>query len=313
MVPFVAQRPEQVLQYAAMVQWTNAERLWQGQSMLVESHQQGAFAAGMGFRVPIGIGVSLMPLSHPYQAAVQARSLAMSTGHPVIAGFGPGPTVFQRSMLGRPYRSQLTAVREYVQIVRGLLDGDTVDVSGEYFCFQGGLYDFPAPRVDVGLGVLRPGMARLAGEVADVAITWLTPASYLRDVIVPALREGAAAAGRPVPKVTAMVPLALRRADREAGEIALAGNAMHLKFPHYTDMLRRAGILIEGVDPAADARALVEGGAFLSGDLDGLVKRLRAYADADVDEIVLNVTGVLNLFGPQAALNEVKTILKAVA
>lgn len=51
MVPFVAQRPEQVLQYAAMVQWTNAERLWQGQSMLVESHQQGAFAAGMGFRV----------------------------------------------------------------------------------------------------------------------------------------------------------------------------------------------------------------------------------------------------------------------
>lgn len=98
--------------------WSNASRLWQGQSVMIEPHQGFVAAAGGGFRVPTGLGVTLMPLRHPYEAALQARSPAMATGQPVIAGFGPGGRLLQRW-----------------------------------------------------LGVLRPGMAGLAGEVADVAVT----------------------------------------------------------------------------------------------------------------------------------------------
>ncbi len=313
LVPYVPRRPEQVLQYAGMVQWSRAKRLWQGQSMLVESHQQFAFAAGVGFRVPMGVGVTLMPLRHPYEAATQARSVAMSTGQPFVAGFGPGATQFQQNLLGRPYRSQLGAVREYVSIVRQLLDGKTVSTTGEYFSCEGRLAPFPAPRVDVGLGVLRPGMARLAGEVADVVITWLTPAAYLRDTVLPAIRAGAEAAGRQMPRLTAMVPLALQRTDRQPAELALASNGTHIRLPHYIDMLGRSGIVIRGEDQMADAKALVAGSAFLSGDRDELVKQLREYEDVGVDEIVLNMAGVCNLLGPQEALNDFKTILEAVA
>ncbi|MBB6551248.1 hypothetical protein HD593_006043 [Nonomuraea rubra] len=39
--------------------------------------------------------------------------------------------------------------------------------------------------------MLRPGMARAAGTRADAAITWLTPPSYVRDVLAPALRPPA--------------------------------------------------------------------------------------------------------------------------
>ncbi|MEV5238100.1 LLM class flavin-dependent oxidoreductase [Streptomyces cinnamoneus] len=313
LMPFLPRRPEQVLPYAAMVHWTHAERLWQGQALMVEPHQGFAYAAGAGFRVPVGLGVTLMPLRHPYEAALQARSVALTTGHPVVAGFGPGARPFQQSLLGAPYRSPLTLAREYLTAVRGLLDGKTVESQGEYVAGHMTLPPFPAPKVEVGLGVLRPGMARLAGEVADRAITWLTPASYLRDTVVPAMTEGAATAGRTRPRLTAMVPLALARPGRDAAELALASNGAHMKGPHYIDMLRRSGIDVTGTDEKANAEALVAGGAFLYGDRDELAVQLKAYEEAGVDEIVLNVTGVCNAQGPQAAMDELKTLLAALA
>jgi alkanesulfonate monooxygenase SsuD/methylene tetrahydromethanopterin reductase-like flavin-dependent oxidoreductase (luciferase family) len=313
LLPFLPRRPEQILPYAGLVHWSNASRLWQGQSVMIEPHQGFVAAAGAGFRVPTGLGVTLMPLRHPYEAALQARSLAMATGQPVTAGFGPGGRPLQRSLLGEPYRSPLTAAREYLSIVRGLLAGDGVDVRGEYFSCRAEMPRYPAPKVEIGLGVLRPGMARLAGEVADVAVTWLTPAHYLRDTVLPAMREGAGGKGRRTPRLTAIVPLALARPDREPAELALASNAAHLQGAHYIDMLRRSGTDVAGDDPAANAKALVDGGAFLSGDPDELVAKLGAFRDAGVDEVVLNLTGVCNLYGPQAALDETKRILAALA
>ncbi|MEV1171264.1 LLM class flavin-dependent oxidoreductase [Nonomuraea sp. NPDC049784] len=311
LVPFVTRRPEQILPYAALVSLSRAHALWQGQSTLIEPHQGFAYAAGAGFRCPVGFGVTLMPLRHPYEAALQARSVAMTTGHPVVAGFGPGPAIFQENMLGRPYPSQLTAIREYVTVVRGLLGGGAVDFRGEYFGYRGMLPPAVSPKVEIGLGVLRRGMARLAGEVADVAVTWLTPAAWLADTIVPALREGAEAAGRDMPRVAAMVPVALRRPDRTPAEQALASNAMHLRGPHYIDMLRKAGLAVTGQNTAADAAALVEGGAFVSGDLEQVLTGLKEFEQAGADEIILNLTGVYNLQGPDETTNELKSLLGA--
>ena len=314
LIPFVPRRPEQVLPYAALVQWTHAQRLWQGQSLLVDPGQGFAHAAGSGFRVPTGIGVSLMPLQHPYAAALQARSLSLTTGQPVLAGFGPGAPAFQRHLLGAPYASPLTAVREYLGTVRGLLSGRTVATEGSYYSCHAALPPSPGARVEVGLGVLRPGMARLAGELADAAITWLTPATYLRDTVVPALREGAALAGRADgPSLTAIVPVALSVPDRDPAEFALAGNGAHLQGAHYRDMLRRAGIDTSGSDPAADAKALVAGGAFVSGELPDLVQQLREFGAAGADEVVLNLTGVFAACGPQPAMEQLKKILAALA
>ncbi|WP_116246388.1 LLM class flavin-dependent oxidoreductase [Nocardiopsis sp. FIRDI 009] len=312
LVPFLPRRTEQILPLAALVNWTNAERLWQGQALMMEPHQGFVSAAGAGFRVPTGFGVTLMPLRHPYEAALQARSVAMATGRSVVAGYGPGARPFQASVMGSPYRSPLTAAREYLTAVRGLLDGDVVDQDGTYFTVRAQLPPCAAPRVDVGLGVLRPGMARLAGEVADVAISWLTPAAYIRDVLAPAIREGADRAGRSAPRITAMVPVALARPGSPPEELALASNAAHLQAPHYIDMLRRAGVRVDGGSPEDAARALVEGNAFVSGDADRVTALLREYEEAGVDEIVLNTTGVHKTHGQNEAVSDLRTILAAV-
>ncbi|MFK4070837.1 LLM class flavin-dependent oxidoreductase [Streptomyces sp. NPDC029674] len=310
-MPFLPRRPEQLLPYAALVEWTGARRLWQGQAMLVEPFQGFASAAGAGFRVPTGLGVTLMPLRHPYEAAHQVRSLALATGEPVVAGFGPGGRSFQSSLMGAPYRSPLTAVREYLAIVRGLLDEAQVEVRGEYFTCHARMGPAIAPPIELGLGVLRPGMARLAGEIADVAITWLTPASYLENAVLPALREGAAACARAAPRLSAIVPVALDRPDRAPADMVIASNAAHMQAPHYIDMLKRAGIDITGLDPSAAARRIIDGGAFVHGNIDEVVSGLSEYRKAGVGEIILNLTGVCNAYGPKAALRDLKTILGA--
>ncbi|GGQ21429.1 hypothetical protein GCM10010279_31550 [Streptomyces mutabilis] len=161
--------------------------------------------------------------------------------------------------------------------------------------------------------MLRPRMAELAGELADVAITWLTPAAYLRDTVVPALRAGADKAGRAVPRVVVIVPVALTGTGREATELALASNAGHMQLPHYADMLGRSGIDVDmKADPEASGKALVGGDAFLFGDADELRGKFEAFTAAGVDEIVLNVTGVAMTEGPAAALRELETLLRLV-
>ncbi|MEU3205483.1 LLM class flavin-dependent oxidoreductase [Streptomyces cyaneofuscatus] len=312
LMPFAPHRPEQVLPYAALVQWTAAHRLWQGQAMLNEPFQDFTHAAACGFRVPTGTGVTLMPMRHPFQAALQARSLALSSGHSVVAGFGPGSVPLQNSLLGAPYASQLGAVREYVTVMRGLLEDGEVSHTGRYFTCHADLPPLPRPPVHIGLGVLRPRMARLAGEAADVAITWLTPAAYVRDVLVPALREGAEAAGRPVPRVSVMVPLALDAPGRDAVELAAISNTGHTMLAHYADMLGRSGIKVSPDDPQGNARALLDGGAFLYGGPDELGERLAEYTRAGADEIVLNVTGVHMRYGERASLSELENLLQAV-
>ncbi|BFO21409.1 hypothetical protein SHKM778_77970 [Streptomyces sp. KM77-8] len=216
-------------------------------------------------------------------------------------------------MLGTPYASVLAAVREYLTIVRTLLDSGAAEFDGEYFSCHAAMNPAVFPRIDLGLGVLRPGMARLAGEIADVAITWLTPAAYLEGTVLPAMRQAAQKAGRPTPRLASIVPVALSHPDREAAEMVLASNSAHMRAPHYIDMLRRAGIDFVEDDLPLSAKRMAEGGAFVHGDMDSVLEQLAKYRESGVDEIILNLTGVYNVHGPKAAMGDLKKILAAVA
>lgn len=312
MLPFIPRRFSSTHKFAQLVAEGTAARLWQGQSLIAEPHHVAVDLAAAGFRIPIGIGVSLMPLRHPFEAALQARSAALALGSDVIAGFGPAARSFQASLLGAPYASPLTATTEYVRIVRGLLDGEPVDVDGEYFTMHGALPAAGAARVAVGLGVLRAGMARVAGATADAAITWLTPPSYLEDVILPAMDEGAQSL-RQRPRLVSMVPIAVARAGVTGPEVALSTNRPHLSLPHYQAMLRRAGMAVSSSAREQDAALLIEGGSFLYGDVTDIADGLARYARAGVDELVLNVTGVMNTSGPYAALEDLRRVAEAMA
>ncbi|MFJ8589590.1 LLM class flavin-dependent oxidoreductase [Streptomyces sp. NPDC093595] len=311
-VPFAPVNPEELSPYVELAHRLDAQRLWLGQSSASDPHHALAFAAARGLRTPIGTAVSLMPLCHPLDAALRARSIAAATGQSVVAGFGPGAKLLQGSLYGSPYRSQLGAVREYVTIVRRLLDTGKADFVGEFYSCHGRLLpQFSGPAVEIGLGVLRPGMAELAGELADVAICWLTPAAYLQNTILPALRRGAEKAERPAPRVVAIVPAALSRRGRDIRQLVLAAAGPHMRLPHYADMLSRSGIKVDAVSGAEDsADALISGGSFVYGTPDEIFTQLHAFANAGVDEIAINAPGVLEVGLVRQKMQELEVLLR---
>ncbi|WP_202550247.1 LLM class flavin-dependent oxidoreductase [Streptomyces sp. SID8352] len=312
LLPIGATRPEQAVPFANLVQWTAAERLWLGQGMVLESQHLVSWLSGLGIRVPIGFGVSLMPFRSPYHAAVEARSVALTTGFPVVAGFGPGAVALQRGLLGRPYTSQIGAAKEYVRIVRELLAGRTAEAERGHFTVSATLVPALAPPVSVGLGVLRERMAVAAGEVADAAVTWMAGARYLADTLVPAMR-GADRRGPGAPlRVSAIVPFALAAPGRDPVALASAACGAHMRLPHYRDTLRRAGVVVRG-EAGEDARALVDAGVFLYGSADEIHGALGEFAAAGVDEVVLNATGVALAHGPRAAADDLLEMLRGVA
>jgi len=305
MIPFLPLDTERVVPFAQLVDDTSAYGLWQGQSVSIDGPTTFAALAGKGHRIPTGIGVGLMPLHHPYLAAVQARGLAATTGQPVVAGFGPAAKSFQAAVLGSPYKSQLTAINEYVTIVRNLLNKGISNFEGEYFSCSTALTPMDLPKIEIGLGVLRPRMARLAGEIADAAITWITPASYLEQTVKPALESGALS-----PRIVAMVPGALETRHRSPRDLVLAGNSGHLRLPHYQAMLREAGGEVSPTDIAHNADELLRLGGFMYGDESALAEKIRRFEHVGVDELVVNCTAVTNVFGLAAGLREARRIVE---
>ncbi|GAA1014403.1 hypothetical protein Aple_079510 [Acrocarpospora pleiomorpha] len=304
--------PDQVIPFGELVMNGLAGRLWLGQSFAVESHQMIAYLVGRGIKVPTGLGVTLMPLRHPMEAAAQARSLALLTGRPVVAGYGAATPELVESLRGTPYRKPATAAAGYAGTVRGMLDGVISGHDCEACVARGGLPTMKHAPVEVGLGVLRPGMARAAGGVADVAVTWMTPPGYIKDTLIPALAEGAAGRAR-VPRVATVVHVALANPSRDPVKLAQNAAGRHLTAPHYTDMLRRAGVPAAPADPQAGAKALVDAGVYAYGTPQEVVQRLRDYREAGVDEIILNTVGVGVTEGLKAAAADAEQILTALA
>lgn len=100
-------------------------------------------------------------------------------------------------------------MREYLTILGGLLADGRVRFKGEFYDVDA---EFTIPgtsRVPVVVGALAPQMVRVAGECADGVITWLAGQRSLGEGIVPGVRAAAASAGRPAPRVIAMLPVAV--------------------------------------------------------------------------------------------------------
>ncbi|MCC3776354.1 LLM class flavin-dependent oxidoreductase [Streptomyces sp. UNOB3_S3] len=320
LIPTVPATVEQAVPFARYVAHdSQLSRLWQGQSYGLEPAATFAYLAGAGYPVPAGTCVLVTPLRHPAQAALEARTVAAVTGQPAVMGYGPGSRAMQAARLGAAYDRPVDASAEFIRATRSCLAQRWDPPAGDpgqgappgYFHPGGALPPVAHPRVRLGLGVLRPAMARAAGEVADAAITWLAPAGYIRDTVLPEVAKGAESAGRPRPQVVAAVPVAVARRGRSPVELAHLSAGGHLVLPHYAAMLARAGVDVPANDPVSAARALISGGGFLYGSPSDIAAGLAGYAAAGVDEVILNLTGVHSWYGTDETLLDLNDILAA--
>lgn len=151
------------------------------------------------------IKVAPAPLS-PYSRApiISAMSLAtMEEFAPgrVIASPGTGNAAALKEA-GIESPRPLKTMREYVDILRRLLKGDSVDFKGEMFRLNGPKMGFvPSTPIPMYVTAVRPRMLQLAGEIGDgVLLSGGCSPAYITRCITE-IRSGAAKAGKSVNQV----------------------------------------------------------------------------------------------------------------
>jgi alkanesulfonate monooxygenase SsuD/methylene tetrahydromethanopterin reductase-like flavin-dependent oxidoreductase (luciferase family) len=201
-------------------------------------------------RVKLGTGVIPIYARTVCNMAQSFATLDDLSGGRAIAGLGVSHKPVVEHWFGQSIDKPLAEIREYVAIVRAIWRGEDPP-PGEKFRTAFHLSGWePRPDIPVYLAGLSPGMLRLAGEIADGVVLWLCNPNYIRDVVVPTVREGRAKAGRDAEgfDIVAAVPSAVTDDPQAARERLRQELIPYFTLPYYRAMLERSGL-----DPDAGA------------------------------------------------------------
>ena len=194
----------EVVEEAKWAEEAGFHSVWVGESRLtVDALVPITLIAAETKRIKVGSGV--LPYRTRNAALIALTFKTLETLSPGRMRLGLGawwePLATQT---GLPNRKPLTAMREVLTVVKGLLDGKTVTLDGEFvnvrdIRFDGLADDVPKPfDIPLYIGAVRPKMVALAGELCDgVLLDFLLPPSYTVDAMG-WIRDAATAAGRNV-------------------------------------------------------------------------------------------------------------------
>jgi F420-dependent oxidoreductase-like protein len=199
----------------------------------------------VGREVPrVGLGTAVTPTypRHPTAIAQQALTTAAATGNRFTLGIGLSHQLVIEQMLGLSYRQPARHMREYLSVLMPLARGEPASFRGEEYRVSNVALDVPgAARLPVVVAALGPVMLRIAGELADGTTTWMVGPKTMAQHVVPRLREGAAAAGRPDPQVVGGFPIVLTNRPDDAKAKIAEQLTIYGQLPSYRAMLDREG------------------------------------------------------------------------
>lgn len=164
----------------------------------------------------IQLGTSVLTPTFRYNPAVIAQAFAtMACLYPnrVFLGVGTGEALNEiaTGFTGEwpDFKERFARLREAVRLMRELWSGDRVDFDGDYYRLKGAsIYDVPEVGVPIYIAAGGPVVAKYAGRAGDGFIcTSGKGAELYADKLMPAVAEGAAAAGRSVDDVDRMIEI----------------------------------------------------------------------------------------------------------
>lgn len=144
-------------------------------------------------RIRLGTAVVVPLLRHPALIASSTATIAELSAGRAVVGLGSGGFEFAKQ-LGLRAKSPLSVVRESVEIVRALFEGEAT-VNGKAFTADGARLGWHAGRLPIYIAARGPRMLELAGEVADGVIVHGLARSHI-EFCLERIRRGAEVAGR---------------------------------------------------------------------------------------------------------------------
>ncbi len=191
----------------------------------------------------IELGTAVIPTypRHPMVLAGQALTTNDTIGGRLTLGIG----LSHQSMLaplGLEYGKPIRHLKEYLSVLVPLLEDGTVDFQGEEISCTATLFKKPDARCSVVVAALGPQALRVAGRLADgTTLAWVGPRT-IRDHIVPTIRDAASAAGRPLPRIIATLPICVTDKPDDVRALASKELSNYVSLPSYQAMFEREGV-----------------------------------------------------------------------
>ncbi|KUL38872.1 F420-dependent oxidoreductase [Streptomyces sp. NRRL F-4489] len=255
---------------------------WFGQTFGADSP---LLAAVVGREVPeLHVGTSAVPVfgRHPLVLSSQAQTAQAATHGRYHLGLALGTKLLTEAGFGIPYTRPVARLREFLTALRQLTETGSADFHGELLTATTPL---PArvPGAEAGVPLLVAAMGpkalRVSGELADGILPYIAGPRALADHIVPAVTAAAEAAGRPAPRIVALVN-GIVTDDADAVRARLTDHlAFYEQIPSYARVIE-----LSGGRRAADVAVV--------GDEKAVAEEIRRYRDAGATEVVFSATEV---------------------
>jgi F420-dependent oxidoreductase-like protein len=223
------------------------------------------------------VGTSVVPLygRHPIGLAQLARTAQSALDGRFTLGIGAASLQAVRASMGLSWDRPLAFTRDFIDGLQPLLAGEQADVEGNEVTTHGQL-NITAADTPILLAALGPKMLDLAGRRVQGTTVGQCGPHTIASYIAPTLRAAADAAGRPEPRIMALIRICVT--DDVAGAYALARETAtrYRAVPSYAAVQDR-----EGLDDPAQLH--------LIGTWERVLDGLSAYADAGVTDYRLEI------------------------
>jgi coenzyme F420-dependent glucose-6-phosphate dehydrogenase len=203
--------PRELVEYAVRAEQVGLDSVVVSDHFLPWRHNGGhapfalAWMAAVGERTSrVTIGTSVLTPTFRYNPAVIAQAfatMALLYNDRMMLGVGTGENLNEVAVSGREwpeFKERYARLREAITLMRQLWTGEEANFDGEYYkLVDAVIYDRPEKPVPIYIAAGGPQVAKYAGRVADGMICTSGKGMELyTDKLLPAVTEGAEAAGR---------------------------------------------------------------------------------------------------------------------
>ena len=234
-------------------------------------------AIGSEFPAFTELGTSVVPLTgrHPMSLAPAALTAQAATGGRFTLGIGPSHKMVAEGFFGESFARPFTRTKEFVESLNALFETGSTSVDGEEL-FSSGWLTIDAPPVPILLAALGPKMLELAGTSTAGTTLGSCGPKTIATHIKPRIDRAAASAGRPAPRIMALVSVGITDQPDQRREEGRKRSELYAALPSYRAMLD-----IEGVASPADLN--------LFGDKHTITEGLERYVAAGITDVRIGV------------------------
>lgn len=296
--------PRQLLDFTIEAEQLGFDSVWISDHFQPWRHTNGhapnalAWLGAAGERTErILLGTSVLTPTFRYQPAVVAQAfgtLGVLNPGRIILGVGAGESLNEVAVTAAEWpapKERLARLREAVDLIRKLWNDDLVTYDGQYYrTLNATIYDRPDQPIPIYISAGGPVAAKFAGRAGDGFICTSGKGDELyRDKLLPALAEGAQAAGRDPATIERMIEIKVSfDTDREKAMrdtriwAALALSAEDKASIHDAREMERKA---EEVADQAHRRWLV------SDDPEEQIEQIRPYIELGFNHLVFHAPG----------------------